>query len=329
MWGRVSRVWRLLAGLVIAAGLHAQNGPSAYAADPQVKIDVMSLFVAEPGADTQIIIRITQPEALPKTAYMRIRGLPATVTLSDGYAVAPGVWSVPLNGLSTLKVVVPKGVSGRSDLALSVLTVDGQILAEARTALLVAQVNLRAPAAEAPKVATVEPTPLPQATLVPPPHPRSERPLRAELAPSFPAPSGATTIPTPMPAPAATAPPPPELPKSEPKSQVAVVTPPPASTPPAVTSEVRQRNQRIMEQGDKALAQGNVASARQFYLRAADAGDGTAAFKLAETYDPAELSKLKVQGLVGDVALARTWYERAKALDVSAAADRLARLAAR
>ena len=342
MRGRVTRVRLSLAALHLAALTHVGIHSSAHAADPQVKIEVMSLFVAEPGAETQIPIRITLPDTLPKTAYVRIRGLPASVTLSDGYAVTSGVWSVPLIGLPGLKVIVPKSVSGRSELALSVLTVDGQILAEAKSALLVAQVSVRAPApepstkseppkSESPRVAAVEPPP---ATLVRPELVRPERPMKADMAPTFPAPSGATTIPTPMPAPPAAATPPPEPPKSEakpaePKSQVAAVTPPVPPAPPPVSSETIQRNDRLTEQGDKALAQGNVSTARQFYLRAADAGSSAAALKLAETYDPAELSRLRVQGLVGDVAEARRWYERARDLGAAAAADKLARLAGR
>ena len=322
---RVRREWVSLAGLVIAQLAHAPMHPSAYAADPPVrselvKIELMSLFVAEPGAETQLAIRIVPPDSLPNTAYVRIRGLPATVVLSDGHAVAPGVWSVPLIGLPALKVVVPKGVSGRSELAVSVLTVDGQILAEAKSALLVAQVNLRAPAVEPPKVALNEPAPAapPAETLV-----RPQRPLKAEMVPSFPQPSGATTIPTPMPAPPAAAPPLPEPPKTEPKQQIAVVTPSPPPAAPAVTSDARTRNERMIEQGDKALAQGNIATARQFYLRAADAGSGAAALKLAQSYDPAELAKLRVQGLVGDVAEARRWYEKARDLGEPDAAGRL------
>ena len=323
MRGRVTRGCSLLAGLVIAIALHAQIDPSAYAADPQVKIEVMSLFVAEPGAETLISIRITPPETLPKTAYLRIRGLPGTVTLSDGYAVTPGVWSVPLNGLSALKVVVPKGVSGRSDLALSVLTIDGQILAEARTALLVAQVNLRAQA--------VEP-PVPQATLVPsaprPERAQPDRPIKADMAPSFPQPPSATTIPPPKPAPPDVVTPPSEPAKPELKAQVAVVAPPSAATAlPAVTIEARQRNERMIEQGDKAVAQGNVSTARQFSLRAADGGSGAAALKLAQSYDPGELVKLRVQGLVGDIAQARAWYEKARDLGEAQAAVKLKALA--
>jgi TPR repeat protein len=81
-----------------------------------------------------------------------------------------------------------------------------------------------------------------------------------------------------------------------------------------------------VQQGDKVLAQGNIASARQFYLRAADAGLGAAAMKLAQTYDPVVLAGLAIQGLTGDVREARLWYQRAADLGETAATDALKRL---
>ena len=48
--------------------------------------------------------------------------------------------------------------------------------------------------------------------------------------------------------------------------------------------------------------------------------------RLAATYDPAVLTGLKVQGVAPDVALARKWYEHARALGSPEAADALARL---
>ena len=44
-----------------------------------------------------------------------------------------------------------------------------------------------------------------------------------------------------------------------------------------------------MAQGERFLAQGNIAVARQFFQRAAEAGLAAAALRLAATYDPAEL----------------------------------------
>jgi len=48
---------------------------------------------------------------------------------------------------------------------------------------------------------------------------------------------------------------------------------------------------------------------------------------LAATYDPAVLRQLKVYGLTGDIAMARSWYEKAKEFGSQAASQRLELLA--
>jgi TPR repeat protein len=46
--------------------------------------------------------------------------------------------------------------------------------------------------------------------------------------------------------------------------------------------------------------------------RAAESKNAEAALMLAATYDPVVLRELKVYGVAADVAMARTWYEKAK-----------------
>jgi outer membrane biosynthesis protein TonB len=301
-------------------------------AEQRAKIETLSLFVAEPGSTAELEVRVGPPEAMPKNAYIRIRGLPATASLSDGFVVTAGVWSVPLAALGTLRVTLPKGVSGRSELTISLLDVDGKVLAETRSALVVAQVNLRA--AIAPEAKPV-PKPEPKADLKPDPTPDPKPQSKAEpqqVPPKPELPKVELPKPAPKPAPIVeTPPPPPQEPRVE--RAVKAEPPPAASAPPAppsaVSAEARQRNARMLEQGDKALSLGNIASARQYYLRAAEAGDAAAALKLAETYDPAELVRLKAQGITGDLAEAKRWYERARDLGAVGATEKLSKLAGR
>jgi TPR repeat protein len=74
----------------------------------------------------------------------------------------------------------------------------------------------------------------------------------------------------------------------------------------------------LLARGDSLLGMGDIASARLFYERAADTGDGQAALRLGETYDPAflERARLRVQG---DRARAVLWYQRARELGASEA----------
>jgi len=82
----------------------------------------------------------------------------------------------------------------------------------------------------------------------------------------------------------------------------------------------------LVTQGERYLAQGKVAGARLFFRQAADAGFARGAMRLAATYDPVELSILKVQGITPDPLEARKWYERARDLGAADAEERLARL---
>ena len=82
----------------------------------------------------------------------------------------------------------------------------------------------------------------------------------------------------------------------------------------------------LLGRGNDQLAQGNVAAARLFYQRAADAGLTEAALALASTYDPDELVRLRVIGTQPDREMARRWYERAKELGAPEAESRLKRL---
>ena len=85
----------------------------------------------------------------------------------------------------------------------------------------------------------------------------------------------------------------------------------------------------LLRRADALIASGDVAAARLALRRAADAGDPRAATTLGGTYDPAVLEKLSVHGIVPDVAMARSWYERAQKFGSAEAPQRLEMLASR
>jgi hypothetical protein len=90
------------------------------------------------------------------------------VSLSDGYSIGPGSWAVPLLGLSSLKAVIPAGISGRSELTISLVSVDGTLLAEAKTAFVVGPSAMMAPGDSQKQSSNpVPPRPLPARPLVP------------------------------------------------------------------------------------------------------------------------------------------------------------------
>ena len=84
----------------------------------------------------------------------------------------------------------------------------------------------------------------------------------------------------------------------------------------------------MMKSGADLMANGDISAARLMYQRAAEAGDATAALALAETYDPLVLRRVNPKGgITPDVALAQTWYQKAKNLGSAVALERLERLA--
>jgi TPR repeat protein len=79
----------------------------------------------------------------------------------------------------------------------------------------------------------------------------------------------------------------------------------------------------LSDHGDALLRNGDVASARLFYERAAGAGDGRAALRLGATFDPEFLGRLGLGKLQANPAEARSWYRRARDLGEADAKRRL------
>jgi hypothetical protein len=102
----------------------------------------------------------------------------------------------------------------------------------------------------------------------------------------------------------------------------------PSATPrPPVAAEDASAIAAKMRNGVELMTYGEVFAARAMFQRVAEAGEGAGAFALAETYDPIVLGELRLRDqIMPDVALARTWYERARDLGAPEARDRISRL---
>ena len=101
-----------------------------------------------------------------------------------------------------------------------------------------------------------------------------------------------------------------------------------ASTGSPSRLEDRQLVEKIVARGERHLSEGNVAVARQFFVRAAEAGVARAALLLASTYDPYEFANLGIRGVQPNSTEARKWYKRAGELGAPQAAGRLLQLGA-
>jgi hypothetical protein len=88
----------------------------------------------------------------------------------------------------------------------------------------------------------------------------------------------------------------------------------PNSQPPGAPLRRLDREEitALLKRGEEFMAAGNLGPARLAFRRAAEAADSRAAFLLATTYDPMLLERRGAIGVVPDIAMAQTWYEKAK-----------------
>ncbi|MCK1736517.1 hypothetical protein IVA79_21795 [Bradyrhizobium sp. 138] len=112
--------------------------------------------------------------------------------------------------------------------------------------------------------------------------------------------------------------------------QAQTPAPLPAPTPPAPAPAARTLDADtlagLMARAKSLLTVGDIVAARLLLERAANAEDATAAFLLAQTYDPAVLGTSDARRIAADAIAARDWYRKAAALGSAEARQRLAQL---
>lgn len=236
----------------------------------QPTLNVSKVILAEPASETPLPIQVGPADAISRNSFIRLRGLPPAAALSEGHSIAPGAWAVPLIALPNLKIVLPIGLSGKSEIVVALVTVDGTVVAETKTALVIAAASLIAPDNSEARAKSV-----------------------ASLGPGTDAPASSNR----------------------------------ATTAPA--SEEQRRALGFLARGNDQLAQGNIAAARLFFQRAAEAGLAQGALAMAGTYDPVELERLGARTVRPDPQTARKWYEQARRLGAAEAEERLSRLETR
>ena len=241
---------RVAAAVVL--GLTVSNGAARAEGTPFIK--VAPAIFAQPASQIAMPIQLEPLSIVPRNSFIRLRGLPRSVSVTEGLAIGPGVWAVALLDLAKLNLNVPVDVSGRSNLLITLVDVEGTILAEAASALVVGPAVVLAADQE---------------------------------------PAAALSL----------------------DNTSALYRPAGHSPPTPPLSDLSEaREERLLAVGERHLAQGNIAAARAFFRRAADAGLAVGATLLATTYDPVELQRLKVLGVVADPKEARKWYGRAREL---------------
>ena len=282
-WGRSARqgVWRagrMAVGPVLAfAVLAVVNSPSIVQAQGRPTVSVEAVIKVKSASRAALPIQVVPAHAVPRQAFLRIKGLPPTVALSEGHSIAVGAWAVPLAALPGLDMDLPVGSEGRSDITIVLVSVDGLVLSEAKSTLVIERPDRASgPAATMPRVSA----------------------LRVE-------PEGP---PVPL--------------TSAPAAQ-----PPPAKAPQMAAAD-RERALKLLVRGNELIASKDFSAAQHFYKRAAEIGLPEAALALARTFDPGELARHGAVGLQPNPEVARTWYEKARALGSTDADAYLLRLSA-
>jgi hypothetical protein len=299
---------------------------SASKAGP-VQIDVPGVLLAEPASEIALPLGLTPANKIPRNSLVRIRGLPSTAALSDGHAIAPGAWAVPIGALGRLRLALPVGSAGKSEIIVTLVTVDGEVLAETKSTLIIGAAQLIAPdtpqerasvatTAPPPIVAPAQPAPVVPSAGPPVPSAAQRAPSAPQAAPAAPSEGSSTTAASSRPASA----PPPE--RSLPPGAAPSASP----SQPRLSPEARARAQGMIERGEALWRDGDIASARSFFERAAEEGLAEGALALGGTYDSYELARLRARGPKSDASLARRWYEKARDLGSAEAAERLRRL---
>jgi hypothetical protein len=90
-----------------------------------------------------------------------------------------------------------------------------------------------------------------------------------------------------------------------------------------VRAEERDRVADLMAHGKKMIDVGYLAGARAYYKRAAEAGSADAALAVGATYDTVFIDAIGAHGTPPDLASAKIWYDRAKALGIQDAEAKL------
>jgi hypothetical protein len=138
-WPGLSSLWTgALAMLLASAALICPGQRDALAQGRgNATIEVPAEIVVAPAVVTQLDIKVNRAETLGNQTILLVRGLPPRVSLSEGRSFSPGVWAVPLGSVGKIELAPAHGTSGRSDLSIQLVTIDGTVLAETKSTLYI------------------------------------------------------------------------------------------------------------------------------------------------------------------------------------------------
>ena len=125
----------LVLALTCAGVLTAATPGRAQSKSGGTSIEVPAEIKVAPAVVTRLQIKIDLAEGAPPQTILLVRGLPARVMLSEGRLFGAGVWAVPLTSIGKLEIAPATGTSGTSELSFEVISLDGKVIADAKSVL--------------------------------------------------------------------------------------------------------------------------------------------------------------------------------------------------
>lgn len=279
------------AGVPLEAPPVVASAPST-ASGPAATLAGATAWIVAPGNRLALPVRIEPPSSAP-LYYVLVNGLEPDALITTGMEVVNGTWLIRGPDLGTAEIVRATTAAPSSSARIELRALDGIVVAQQMVTLVASEAAAAAAAAAPPA------PPAPVAPVIAP-----------SVAPAAPPPAVAPVV----------------TPPAETRQAAASIADKPAITP-APDDPYQSDAQKYLRRGLLMLDSGNVNGARLLLERAADLGSGAAAFSLGRTFDPATARLLGNPLINADRAAARRWYEKAAALGISEARERLDQLA--
>ncbi|HEX7532852.1 MAG TPA: SH3 domain-containing protein [Methyloceanibacter sp.] len=106
--------------------------------EPDIALTAPVKLVAKAGEEVAFDVTLDTDEVLPSRSVVAIRAMPEGATFSQGRPYGETEWSLRPDEIGDLRLRVPPGATGASDLHIDLVAADGTILASAITRLDIA-----------------------------------------------------------------------------------------------------------------------------------------------------------------------------------------------
>ena len=106
--------------------------------EPDIALTAPLKLVAKAGEEIAFDVTLDTDEVLPSRSLIAIRTLPDGASFSQGRPYGQSEWSLRPDEIGDLRLLVPKGATGSSEIHVDLVAADGTILASAVTRLDIA-----------------------------------------------------------------------------------------------------------------------------------------------------------------------------------------------